>query len=150
MPLEARAANFANPNPLGDGTHVERLLFFQELYIRKGLLLRRGRRRIFLFHAGYLRFYGEATTSSSYGGYGGVIHSPSIPSLSAFPQTCPRICTRSRAERCTDDDKDENDDALSFKGGVVVARPLIQAATRIILTSSNTSTTFPKDGRATQ
>lgn len=35
MPLEARAADFANPNPLGDGTHVERLYFFRNCIFAK-------------------------------------------------------------------------------------------------------------------
>jgi hypothetical protein len=82
MPLQARAGDFKNPDPLGDGvcTRSKNLalcilgikLFFQDdIYLDLFILTQRDTLCCFRnFFAGYLRFYGEATTSSSYGGYG--------------------------------------------------------------------------------
>ena len=158
MPFEATAGDFKNPEPLGDGvctcfiteTLLPRTLFF--LFSGKNvffnitqLYLMRARQHVY-FSTGYLRFYGEATTSSSYGGYGKVIRIPihnsshreacTLAPLVHHARTAPSMTTTLIIHTCV---------LCHTSHG-----PSYMAEMRTTLTSSSTSTRFPKDGSPTR
>ena len=157
--------------PLRTRTHSEtvracRILFFLFVVVHLSArwLLSDAHEMFQFCCAGYLRFYGEATTSSSYGGYGAVVHNSRRPFNSflslqtsikpacrcalSFPKcTSGAWRTRRMQRRCLRNISRQQTGYCFYS---FCFDPYLQVEMRTTSTSSNTSTTFPKDGRPTQ